>query len=85
LVLAACLSITSPAYAYLDPGTGSMLPSAVIGVAAAVGLAVKIFERSVAFREQWAFNLGRSVEVGAREIARIANERAGVGALGIAR
>ena len=42
-VLAACLSITSPAYAYLDPGTGSMLLSAVIGVAAAVGLAVKIF------------------------------------------
>jgi hypothetical protein len=42
-VLAACLSITSPAYAYLDPGTGSMLLSAVIGVAAAVGLAVKMF------------------------------------------
>jgi hypothetical protein len=42
-VLAACLSITSPAYAYLDPGTGSMLLSAVIGVAAALGLAVKMF------------------------------------------
>jgi len=42
-ILAACLSITSPAYAYLDPGTGSMLLSAVIGVAAAVGLAVKMF------------------------------------------
>lgn len=42
-VLAACLSITSPAYAYLDPGTGSMLVSAVIGVAAAVALAVKMF------------------------------------------
>ena len=37
------LSITSPAYAYLDPGTGSMLVSAVIGVAAAVGLALKMF------------------------------------------
>jgi hypothetical protein len=43
LVLAACLSSTSPAYAYLDPGTGSMLISAVLGVAAAVGLAVKMF------------------------------------------
>ena len=42
-VLAVCLSITSPAYAYLDPGTGSMLLSAVIGVAAAVGLAVRMF------------------------------------------
>ena len=43
LVLAACLSIASPAYAYLDPGTGSMLISAVLGVAVAVGLAVKMF------------------------------------------
>jgi hypothetical protein len=43
LVLAACLSIASPAYAYLDPGTGSMLISAVFGVAAAVALAVKMF------------------------------------------
>jgi hypothetical protein len=42
-VLAVCLSITSPAYAYLDPGTGSMLLSAVIGVAAAVSLAVRMF------------------------------------------
>lgn len=42
-VLAACLLIASPAHAYLDPGTGSMLLSAVIGVAAAVALAVKMF------------------------------------------
>ena len=43
LVLAASLSIASPAYAYLDPGTGSMLVSAVLGVAAALALAVKMF------------------------------------------
>jgi NADH:ubiquinone oxidoreductase subunit K len=43
LALAASLSITSPAHAYLDPGTGSMLLSAIIGVAAAVGLALKLF------------------------------------------
>ena len=43
LVAVACLTIAPPAYAYLDPGTGSMLLSAVIGVAAAVGLAVKMF------------------------------------------
>jgi hypothetical protein len=43
LVLVGCLSIASPAYAYLDPGTGSMLVSAVLGVAAAVALAVKMF------------------------------------------
>jgi YidC/Oxa1 family membrane protein insertase len=38
--------------------------------------------RMVALRDEWAFNVGRSVEVGAREIARIADERAGVGAAG---
>ncbi len=43
LVLVACLSIATPAYAYLDPGTGSMLISAVLGVAAALALAVKMF------------------------------------------
>ena len=42
-VVAACLAIASPAEAYLDPGTGSMLLSAIIGVGAAVGLAVKMF------------------------------------------
>lgn len=42
-VLVACLAVARPAHAYLDPGTGSMLLSAVIGVAAAVGLAVKMF------------------------------------------
>ena len=43
LVLVACLAIASPASAYLDPGTGSMLVSAVLGVAAALGLALKMF------------------------------------------
>jgi hypothetical protein len=43
LLLLAGLSIASPAHAYLDPGTGSMLVSAVIGVAAAVALALKMF------------------------------------------
>jgi hypothetical protein len=43
LMVVACLAIASPVWAYLDPGTGSMLVSAVIGVAAAVGLGVKMF------------------------------------------
>jgi YidC/Oxa1 family membrane protein insertase len=38
--------------------------------------------RMAALREAWAFNVGRSVEAGAREIARIADERAGAGASG---
>ena len=43
LLLVAFLSVASPAQAYLDPGTGSMLLSAVIGVVAAVGLGLKMF------------------------------------------
>src|SRR5258705_6591305 len=42
-------------------------------------------EPRVAFRAQWAFNFGRSLSVAAREIARIADERAGIGALGSTR
>ncbi len=42
----------------------------------------KVRERCITLREEWAFHPGRSAEVGAREIARIADERAGTGALG---
>ena len=44
--------------------------------------AAELRKRNAALREEWVFNFGRSVEVGAREIARIADERAGVGARG---
>ncbi len=44
--------------------------------------AAEFRERSLALRAAWVFNFGRSVEVGAREIARIADERAGAGAPG---
>ena len=40
-------------------------------------------KRTDALRAEWAFNFGRSVETGAREIARIADERAGMGARGV--
>jgi len=38
--------------------------------------------RMVTLRQEWAFNVGSSAEVGAREIARIADARAGSGAVG---
>ncbi|MGH7354875.1 MAG: CDP-glycerol glycerophosphotransferase family protein [Candidatus Rokuibacteriota bacterium] len=38
--------------------------------------------RMAALRQEWVFNFGRSVEAGAREIARIADERAGLRARG---
>jgi hypothetical protein len=44
--------------------------------------AADLRKRNVARREEWVFNFGRSVEAGAREIARIADERAGIGARG---
>ena len=42
-LLAAFLSIAPSAHAYLDPGTGSMLLSALIGLAAAIALGLKMF------------------------------------------
>jgi YidC/Oxa1 family membrane protein insertase len=39
-------------------------------------------KRMAGLRDAWTFNLGRSVEAGAREIARIADERAGAAASG---
>jgi YidC/Oxa1 family membrane protein insertase len=52
--------------------------------AALLGDAAELRKRHAALREDWVFNFGRSVEAGAREIARIADERAGAGASGAA-
>ncbi len=35
--------VSQPAWAYLDPGTGSMIISAIVGLFATVGLAVKTY------------------------------------------
>jgi len=35
--------LSEPAWAYLDPGTGSMIISAIVGLFATVGLAVKTY------------------------------------------
>lgn len=35
--------LAEPAWAYLDPGTGSMIISAIVGLFATVGLAVKTY------------------------------------------
>jgi len=37
------LFITNPAYAYLDPGTGSVFMSAIIGFVVAIGFAIKTY------------------------------------------
>ncbi|TDJ45136.1 MAG: hypothetical protein E2O52_07160 [Gammaproteobacteria bacterium] len=43
LVAISALGVAPPAWAYLDPGTGSMIISAVVGLVATVGLAVKTY------------------------------------------
>jgi len=43
LFFLAAISLSSPAYAYLDPGTGSALLSAIIGVFVAAGIAIKTY------------------------------------------
>lgn len=42
-VFVALLGVAPPALAYLDPSTGSMILSAIIGLFATVGLAVKTY------------------------------------------
>ena len=43
-VLAICLLSASPAaFAYLDPTTGSMVVSAIVGIFASIALAVKTY------------------------------------------
>lgn len=50
LALLALVALASPAQAYLDPGTGSMIVSAVIGAIAAMALALKMFWYNVTGR-----------------------------------
>jgi hypothetical protein len=38
-----CFAATTPAYAYLDPGTGSLILQAVIGVIAGALVALRIY------------------------------------------
>jgi hypothetical protein len=47
-VLLACICVfAGPAYAYLDPGTGSMVVQAVIAALAAAGVAFSVFRRKL--------------------------------------
>jgi len=42
-VLLATAGFAQPAFAYLDPSTGSMIVSAILGILASVGLALKTY------------------------------------------
>ncbi len=43
LLVALLVLTTEPAFAYLDPGTGSMLLQVILGGVAAVAVAIKLF------------------------------------------
>ncbi|MDX1556169.1 MAG: hypothetical protein R3212_09095 [Xanthomonadales bacterium] len=43
LVLIAVSSTATPAWAYLDPGTGSMLLQVILGGVAAIGVGLKLY------------------------------------------
>jgi hypothetical protein len=43
LIVLVLALFTQPAWAYLDPGTGSMLLQVILGGIAAVGVALKLF------------------------------------------
>ena len=43
LIAMICLTCAESAFAYLDPGTGSMLLQVILGGIAAIGVALKLF------------------------------------------
>mgnify|MGYP001812941351 CR=1 FL=1 len=50
LAVLICMAMPVTAFAYLDPGTGSMLLQVILGGIAAVGVALKLFwYRIIAF------------------------------------
>jgi hypothetical protein len=51
--LFACLS--SPAFAYLDPGTGSMIAQVIIGAIAAALVSIKLAWRRIVDAVGWVF------------------------------
>src|SRR5262245_60050066 len=65
VILVAVLSVAQPAYAYLDPGTGSMLLSSVTGWVAGIGLALKMYWYRVTGRVR-----GRGAEPGRERASR---------------
>jgi hypothetical protein len=52
------LAVTPPAFAYLDPSTGSMVVSAIVGIFASIALAVKTYW----YKIKALFRRGRSAE-----------------------
>ncbi len=63
LLTAALLLASPPVFAYLDPSTGSMVVSAIVGIAASIALAVKTYWYKI---KGW-FSKGEKQESSPRE------------------
>jgi hypothetical protein len=64
LAIAALLLASSPpAFAYLDPSTGSMVVSAIVGIFASIALAVKTYW----YKIKGLFRKNRAEDAGTRE------------------
>jgi hypothetical protein len=57
------LTLSPPAFAYLDPSTGSMVVSAIVGIFASIALAVKTYW----YKVKGFFRRGSEQESGSRE------------------
>jgi len=64
VIIAALLMASSqPAFAYLDPSTGSMVVSAIVGIFASIALAVKTYW----YKIKGFFKRNRKAESGSKE------------------
>jgi hypothetical protein len=57
------LTLPAPAFAYLDPSTGSMVVSAIVGIFASIALAVKTYW----YKIKGFFRKDRGQDAGTRE------------------
>ncbi len=70
--------LAQPAWAYLDPGTGSMIISAIVGLFATVGLALKTYWYKIkAFlrKDTTALSVGNEVSDGVAGDAESSTDR----------
>jgi hypothetical protein len=62
-IAALLLASSPPAFAYLDPSTGSMVVSAIVGIFASIALAVKTYW----YKIKGLFRKNRAEDAGTRE------------------
>ncbi len=51
--------VSSEAYAYIDPGSGSMILQMLLGTLVGVGIAIKIYWNRIKFKFEDKFKIGK--------------------------